>query len=162
MLAVAWPVSWVLFLPIVLLEASIAHRTLRSSWPTSLKLAGAANLLSTLLGIPLAWLGVLALQLAVMATLPPLRSPWILVPLYAAWLPPMTAARPWLIPLAAAALCVPCFLVSVWIEGKVALGFKGFDPVEVRRWAWRANLCSYGLLVPGLLVMALLQALHLS
>ena len=85
-----------------------------------------------------------------------------MAPFYVLWLPPLADSQRWLQPLISAGLCVPLLFASVWIEKMVALRFSGLTPESVRSWAWRANLLFYGLLVGGLLVMALIQGLHRS
>src|SRR5260370_1208577 len=63
MLVFVWPASWILLVPIVLVEAVIARRILALPPARCLKISFVANLVSTMVGIPLAWLAALLLEL---------------------------------------------------------------------------------------------------
>ncbi|HET7292003.1 MAG TPA: hypothetical protein VFM88_06240 [Vicinamibacteria bacterium] len=57
-------------------------------------------------------------------------------------------------------LCVPCFLVSVWVEMRVARWLVPADRrTRCRRWSVEANMASY-LMIAGVL-LALLTAIEL-
>ena len=163
MLGYAWPVAWILLIPVIVLEALVARRILRASWSSSLKIAGLSNFISTLAGIPLAWGAALlvAMVASSLRTVLPRSIPrWTLFPFYAAWLPPLADRQLWLLPAAGALLCIPFFLASVWIERRVAQRFAGFQSTDIRRWAWRANLVSYSLIAGGLAITALIVGLR--
>jgi hypothetical protein len=55
MLAVVWPLSWLLLIPVIAIEAVVAYRLLGNDWRKSFKISAIANLVSTLVGIPLVW-----------------------------------------------------------------------------------------------------------
>ena len=63
MLFVVWPPLVLLLLPVIAIEASCAHRVLGLDWRRALSVSGRANLISTLLGVPLAWLLIVLLGL---------------------------------------------------------------------------------------------------
>lgn len=158
LLTVTWPGAWVLLVPVVVVEALVARWVLRLPWGRSALLAGAANLVSTAIAVPLSWLlpflpfflaGSLAHELW------PALTRFFVKLLYPFWLPPMADSQRWLIPLCAAFLCVPAFFASVWIERWVADRLLRETAAELRgRWAWRANIVSYAAIVIGLLVVA--------
>jgi hypothetical protein len=52
--AVIWPAAWVLLIPVILIEAAVAVPTLGLRYGAGLRMSGAANLISTLFGVPLA------------------------------------------------------------------------------------------------------------
>jgi hypothetical protein len=167
MLAVMWPLSWLAFPIIVVLEAVVAKHVLALSKKDSFLLALSANAWSTLIGIPLTWAALVVVEmLAILAvsllgaTMPapgPIGRV-IAAPFFAAWLPPLGGAeRRWWVYGAAAFLCLPFFFASVHIETKVAS--RWVPEVDARRWAQRANALTYGLAVLGLLVS---MALSLS
>ena len=158
MITYAWPAAWLLLVPVVLLEAVVARRTLHTTWRRALVVAAASNLVSTLVGIPLAWGGVLLAGSLVREITPRAIHGWVMKPFHAAWLPALPDHLPWLLPAAGATLCVPFFFASVLVELLVARRFAGFAPADVGRWAWRANLLSYALIVAGLVAVAV--ALH--
>ncbi len=150
MLAVVWPASWILLFPVILLEAAVGRRVLRVSWKQALVVAAKANALSTLVGLPLTWLGLVILEMFVSGRAFGLDIPGrriLAVTVQSPWLLPYEHDLYWMIPAAAAALCVPFFFMSVAVEYLVA---RYSVPPEQRRavgaWAWLANLASYGLI----------------
>jgi hypothetical protein len=157
MLAYAWPVAWLLLIPVILLEALVARRILRAGWSSALKITGLSNFVSTLIGIPLAWAAVLLIGTVVHGVVPRPLDRWAITPFYAAWLPPLSERHPWLFPASGALLCIPFLFASVWIERIVAQRFAGFQPTDIRCWAWRANLLSYSLIAAGLIIAAALM-----
>lgn len=52
MLVVAWPTAWILFVPVVLVEALVARKMLSLSARDALKLSLVANTWSTLSAFP--------------------------------------------------------------------------------------------------------------
>lgn len=76
MLALIWPASWILFMPIVLVEGAVARRVFGVAWPRAIRLAAGANAVSTLAGIPATWLFLLALEFAVGYVVPVTRPAW--------------------------------------------------------------------------------------
>ena len=151
MLALAWPVQWLALIPIVLLESEIARRALgvpfvRLIWPV-----GKANLLSTLVGIPLAWAAMLVPELIVafgMSLVPnttkiPDYVSYALFPFMAAWV----GDSAWQIFFAFAILTVPFCAISIYIEEKV-LRRALTDQVlpVIHALTIRANIFSYVLL----------------
>ena len=162
MLVVVWPASWLLFVPIVLVEAFVGARVLSLSYWRALKMVSLANLTSTLVGIPLTWLVLCMVRMLypgnVIGEEASLRN--VLVAAIASpWLDPAAFQSRWMIPTAALALCVPFFFVSVWMEGSVV---RRFAPESVSdrafRWSWRANLATYVPIGVGLLVAVCIAA----
>lgn len=131
---------------------------------SALSLTAWANLLSTLVGIPLTWIVLLIVQgvfgLTMGTAFPGWPSNLLRVILFPAWFPPgANRQTPWLIPAAALALCVPFFLMSVsWEGGFMRDSLRDRTPQDDRRWAWRAHLLTYGLIVAGLVVVVFLAA----
>lgn len=163
MLAVLWPLSWFAFPIIVLIEAIVAKYVLELSAKDSLLLALSANAWSTFIGIPLAWLACLVVEIfaGVLFGAAGLRPNGIgqllAAPFFAAWLPPFGGAeKTWWVYAAAALLCVPSFLASVYIETRVAS--RRVPEESARRWARRANGLTYGLAVLALVVAAVVSA----
>jgi len=151
MLALLWPASWVLFIPIVVIEAWVARRIVELDWQTSLKKAGIANAVSTLVGIPLTWgvLGVIEIILSQGGRaygINTLSGKLIAVTLQAPWLIPYESDLNWMIPSASIFLLIPFFFASVFIERWV-FGWKSqLDKAKIKTWSWKANLLTYGLL----------------
>jgi hypothetical protein len=156
MIALLWPASWVLLLPIILVEAHVAKRVLALQRGTALRMSAKANLVSTLAGIPLTWLVLFLLEVLALSsgiagdgrTRPSPLVASLLLPLMA----PMgvrmfpSEDQDWDPVAAAMWLCAMFFLVSVWLEARVVAWRSGISIVDARRWSWRANLASYGIM----------------
>ena len=165
MLALVWPASWGLLVPIVLAEALVAVRVLGLSFGRSLKLAGVANLVSTLVGIPLTWFGValvfgsLSSRVDMQAANGGLGADLYYLLLMPCWINPRPES--WMVVAATIILCVPFFFVSVWVEAAVVrLLAPEVASGQVKRWAWRANGITYGcicILLAGMLVFLLVR-----
>lgn len=164
MLALVWPASWALLIPIVVIEGAIARSYLGVSWRRSLGVSGAANFVSTLLGIPMTWgLGVVAESLVAAAFVHLGRdrsahpSELATAILMAPWLG--SNGTTWMVVVASIVLCIPFFFASVWIEFLVANAvLREIETAGVKGWAWRANAASYGgivVLLLGLLAWTL-------
>jgi hypothetical protein len=156
MLAVVWPLSWAAFLPIVLIEAYMALRMFGLRFGDAFKLAAKANAWSTLAGIPATWL-LLALYGflggPLFEALRPISQPAayvVILPVLIAW---PFGSRPSTIYLAAAGLCVPFYLMSVWVEARSAR--SRLPAPDAKRWARWANAVTYGLSIVVLAIAAL-------
>src|SRR5262249_42902749 len=117
MLAVVWPASWVLLLIVIPLEAAVPIRSPSVRYHKPLKVAAAVNLVSTLAGVPLTWGLLVCLQMlggggAAWGIETP-RQKLLAVTLQSPWLIPYEQNLDWMIPAAAAVLCLPFFFMSV-------------------------------------------------
>lgn len=158
MIFVHWPLMLCALLPVILLEALLIRRWLVLSFRDAFVGVGKANVLSTLVGVPLAWLAMFVLELAVMLPfgLVAETSEWqsagpvweiLGFLLSVAWLPPAEDYLHWMVPAAVALLLVPCFFLSVLLERSSCLrSWPAAEPARVRRGVFAANLASYALL----------------
>lgn len=161
MLAVVWPSSWVLFIPVCLVEAAVAHRIMHLPVVESVKLAVIANAWSTFVGIPVTWLALFLVELvggAAVALTGVELGPagMILAPLGAPWLGP--GARQWHVYGAAALLCIPFMLVSIHVERWSAS--KRVPAERARRWARAANTVTYLPIIVTLVGLAVSHCLQ--
>jgi hypothetical protein len=158
MIFVQWPLMLGALIPVVIVEALLIRRWVPLSYRDAFVGTTKANLLSTLAGIPLAWLAMFVVEISVMFPVAfaadkwhwNLNSPFFQIVgflLGIAWLGPGGDEGYWLVPLAAALLLIPSFYVSVWLECFVCLrAWPGSEAVLVRRGVYRANMASYFLL----------------
>lgn len=156
MLAFAWPAAWASLPVVVLLEGVAAHRLLALSFKDSLWLSLRANAWSTLIGIPIGWAAMLALEFLmalVLTALPrgfltgsPLR--FLVAPFYAAWIPPTRDV--WPLFAAGLLLCFPFYALSVRLEARIAESVVP-KPAALR-WARAGNRITYGLFAAGCLI----------
>jgi hypothetical protein len=145
-------------IPVIGIETFVVHRYTALSIRKDLLGITEANIVSTLVGVPIAWLGAFAIELALLLPLDFAAVHWTWlenslllqvtnVILGAAWLGPVDPKSEWIIYIAAAILLIPCFFVSVLIERWVCRRvWSRTDPAIVRRSVWRANICSYAAL----------------
>ena len=154
MIALYLPPAWFALLPIILIEAAYGVRHLKIPLRRALLAQAAANSVSTLLGIPVAWILIVLAQVFVLgdlvriapwlANLPQLMTPII----SAAWLLPGDEKIPWMIPVAILVLTVLFYGMSVALEDVVVRRFFPELPAaSVRDWVVGANGLSYGFLL---------------
>jgi hypothetical protein len=159
MLALIWPASWILFIPIVAIEAWIAWRLVGLTVRRSVLASAAANAVSTLVGIPLVWGLLVLIELFAVpkgGQALGIDSFWhrvYAVTVQAAWLIPYESELHWMVPLAAIVLLVPFFFASVFLERMVFRRFCRSSPELARRWSWVANGVSYCFMLSGLVVV---------
>jgi len=169
MLAVVWPVSWCLLIPVILVEGYIAKRILHLTWTRSLTVSTKANIASTMMGIPITWLLLFGIQLLITDGgngygMHSFSHKLASVTIQAPWLAPFQepgSARftfgthlSWMKVAAALTLSVPFFITSVWAEFLVAKKSLEEDHRSMAlRWSMIANLATYGF-VAGVLAVA--------
>lgn len=152
MIIIFWPLLCLLFIPIIFIEYGVMKRRTHALspspplfWPLVV-----ANLFSALIGIPLTWVVLVALEIGGAL----LFSQWgldlnnvgsYIWPLTAPWLYPNTLQHQWMIVAALLILLIPFYFISAWTEGRILAWMtknKGDKPL-IRKAAWRANLYSY-------------------
>lgn len=162
MIVIMWPIFWLALLPIILIEAFAMKAQLQGiTFTNLLKAVTAANLISTLVGIPFVWGTMVAIELMVPGggspydSLGPFWQYFLGVTLQAAWLIPYEDQFYWMIPTAFMVLLVPCFYMSYMSERIVNLSMlegKGAENEYIGKATFKANCYSYGfLLLLGLL-----------
>lgn len=155
----------VMALPVVIaVETWLCRRWLAVSWKQAWLSTGIANLLSTLVGFPILWIALVAVQMLVGGGgVPQVAEPWYSVysvTVQSPWLLPDEDSLYWMIPTAGMVLLIPAFFVTVLIERWVYRRTFRESPhvAEVTSATWRMHFVSYGLLFLagfGLLVSSL-------
>lgn len=138
------PVLAIAFVPIVAIEATLVTwlcnvRVGRAFWTVAL-----ANLVSTVVGVPLTWLALVLLQMltggggahGVGLQAVTWQAPWLI---------PYEESLHWMIPAAGMFLCVPFYLTSALVEMLVLRPLLK-DGTGIARGVWIANGATYGLL----------------
>jgi hypothetical protein len=159
MIFVQWPLMLGALIPVIIVEALLIRRWVQISYREAFIGVTKANILSTLVGFPLAWLAMFVVEMGVLMPLGAAAYKWhwhfldspffqiIGFVIGIAWLGPVNHTGYWLVPLAAALLLIPSFYVSVWLESKVCRWtWPNIDSAVVRRGVFRANLASYTVL----------------
>jgi hypothetical protein len=154
MIFVQWPLALVGLVPVIVIEAFIIRRSLAVPTGRAFAAATKANLISTLAGVPLAWLmtllvgGITVVPVIFAADKWHWNMPSPLFEVFSfvfgvAWIFPPDG-KAWLIPLAAALLLVPTYFISVWIERPLyRRSLQGADAVCLDSAVRRANMFSY-------------------
>lgn len=151
MLVVTLPAMLVGLIPIVIVETVVLVSRLRSSVAKTAALTAAANVLTTIVGVPATWALLALLQMvtgggSAYGIDTPLQK-MLAVTWQAPWLIPYEADLGWMIPAAMLVLLVPFFFASWAIEAAiVSLRFRPFWGPSIRAAVWRANVVSYALL----------------
>ena len=165
MIFVQWPLMGYALAPVVVVEILVFRRVLHLGYKPALLGSALANILSTLVGVPISWGVAYALERGIFQALPkgwlkyiyqrpPLEI--LLFPFSAAWLGPVQPPSYWLVPCAAGVLLVPCFFLSVWLERLVCRRVWGeISRNHVKSAVYLANLFSYGLLFLAACIWAL-------
>lgn len=158
MIFIHWPLMFSALVPVIILEALLIRRWVPLSTREAFIGVGKANVFSTLVGVPLAWLMMLLLEFAVLLPVAFAADKWkieINSPVLevlgflisVAWLVPAEEYLHWMVPVAVGLLLVPCFYVSVFLERRSCLRtWTSADPVRIRQGVFKANLASYALL----------------
>jgi hypothetical protein len=160
-LAAFWPSSSFAFVPIVLVEAWVAHRVLHAPPGRCIRLSLTANAWSTFVGVPIGLVVLALLRVIAGAVFESVRAgqdgilPLGLSHPAVAWI--ITASGIWGPILAFIVLCGGSFALSVWIEAAAAREYFSLSHEQAAAWARAANLVSYGL---GLLLVAILVAVE--
>ncbi|MCK9604313.1 MAG: hypothetical protein M0R66_08155 [Candidatus Omnitrophica bacterium] len=151
MIFLTFPSMILALIPIVLIEAGIFTWLLRIKYRQTILPSLFGNLASTIIGIPLSWLLMVAVQLITGGGrafgLSTLLGKIISVTWQAAWLIPYESDLWWMIPVAAAVGLIPAYFISVLIEFWIVKKyFKDKDRLEIKGAVVRANQVTYGLL----------------
>ena len=161
MLAIAWPGMGVALLPVIALEAFVLLRMLCLPARRAILVSAVANAVSTLLGIPMTWVALVAMQMLTPGgggtgpDIGTLTGKVFAVTVQAPWLIPYDSELYWMMPAAALVLLVPFFFASWGIEYLVARRMlRDIGPPAVNKAVFVANLISYVLL--ALIVLAAL------
>lgn len=146
MLMVHVPIMVLAMAPVVFIEAWWISRHGRTAFRALLGPVFRANLVSTLLGVPLTWFVLVLIQMSAGAG-GYLKNPIAEVTLQAPWLTP-ERYNGWKIPAAAAALCPFFYAVSAWSEWLVLRPtLRKLEIQHGTRAVWMANALTYGLIL---------------
>jgi hypothetical protein len=166
MIFITLPGMVLLLIPIVVAEAFFVIRRTSLQKAKVLWATTIANVISTILGVPLTWGALFLCEIAVWMGLARYTtvgsSSWntpisqiVGTILSAPWIAPADDSGSWAVPLAALVLLLPFFFVSVWVEQRVMEHFLPVTTAAVapsnevnekvlRRAVRGPNLLSYG------------------
>lgn len=164
MIFLTWPAMLMLLIPVIFVEGLLCRKWLGLTTWQALKSNAVSNLASTLIGIPVAWAAMLAVEFGVFGVIAlvdrsnaiqnwnsPLAN-LIFVLVSSAWLGP--TEKQWVVPVATLVLLIPFFFASYWIEYLVVRRMvgrpDGEDPnlsyPRIRTAVRNANLVTYAVM----------------
>jgi hypothetical protein len=158
MLFIQMPAMFFALVPVIVIEALFVRSRLALPRREAFATVTAANLLSTIVGIPIAWFIMVVSQLSLETTFRRLATHFhgdLHSPLWRtyemlttfAWLDPDEANLYWMVPIASALLLIPSYFASVWLERPVCRSsWRHIAPATVSAVVTRANRLSYAAL----------------
>lgn len=128
MIFISWPLMIVGLIPVIVIEWLVACRLFKSmSQVRLLQLVALANLITTLIGIPITWAMLVTIQLLTDGGgYLPIQTPFeqfVMILRQSAWILPYREELIWMIPSAQLVLLVPFLLTSYWIEKRIILNY---------------------------------------
>ncbi len=166
MLAIVWPMFWFAIIPIILIEWAV-FKKMHQDFPSGklLRVTSLSNIISTIIGIPMAWLCLLLVEYNIPGSgsgFPAFDGFWqffLKLTAGVVWLLPDygefgSPTYYWEIPLAFNVLLIPCFFMSYWIEAFVSAALLKTKYQNIKKAVWKGNIYSYAfLLLLGLLFL---------
>ena len=148
MVFLTYPAMLVALVPVILLEAVVFQRRLLLGYKQVAWRVGVANAVSTVIGFPLTWILMVALQMLTRGGYAYGISTWwskvLAVTWQSPWLIPYEQELYWMVPTAALVGLIPAFFASVFIEGHILKRLlKTTDAATTWQLTWRANRLSY-------------------
>jgi hypothetical protein len=153
MIVIAWPAAWLLLIPIVLFEAFLAHKIIHVDFKKAIKISSIANIVSTLIGMPITWVILVAAQMGLGGgtgfPLDTLGQQIYSAIVQSAWLIPYTNTPTWMPILSVIFLTLMFGLTSIWTEYLAAKIFTGktIDKKLLFKWSLIGNGFSYGAII---------------
>jgi hypothetical protein len=158
MLFVVWPIFLTALIPVILIESLVFRLKMQDlKWKSIISSVGVANIVSTLLGVPVTWILLVAFELIAPGgggTYPGLNDiarGILSVTLQAPWLLPDESQFYWMIPCAFLFLMIFFFIMSIfserWIISKMLKKSYSIDTHKVDKVTFRANAYSYLFLI---------------
>lgn len=159
-----WPAMFFMFIPVLTIEFIVFVCCLPVAWGRALYAATACNVVSTIIGVPLAsvsaaFVGQILYFIGKFLGIREVGEPWrsILRLIANTYLSSVRTTH-WITPASMLLWLVPCFFITVFIERLVCSDILDtLDKTTVRKCVCRANLYSYTLLF-SLCIFALLLA----
>lgn len=150
MLVLAWPAQGLAFVPVVAIESLLIAHAIGTTIKAQFKPVVVANLISTIVGVPLAWLGMLALEGGVaglvfgllpesVANLPAMQ--YVLFPFMSAWIGGSSKLE---FQAAFVVLSIPFCAISIYTEFRfLRVGVASHSIPNLKRAVTLANVLTY-------------------
>ena len=151
MIALTLPGMLIVLAPIITVESYLLVRSLQIGMWRSMKVMTIANVVSTIIGMPVTWVLLVLMELMTSGGraygMDTLFKRFLAVTWQAAWLIPYEEELHWMIPAATLVLLVPFFFASWFVEYQVAKALlREVSADAVKKAVLQANVASYGLL----------------
>ena len=152
MLVLVMPIFALSIIPIVIIEAIYMQRVLSIPTRVAGRASLMANLVSTLVGIPMTWILLVILQFFTGGDkaygLDSTLGKIIAVTWQAPWLIPYEENFNWMLPIAGIVLLIPFYFASWWSEYLTCEKLlHGIPSVTLKKCMRNANMITYGLMI---------------
>jgi hypothetical protein len=157
MLFVQMPAMAAALVPIIAIEALFIRPRLAISYREALTGTSIANVVSTIIGIPVAWFVLVVPEMCFESRIykftdrlhefsSPLSMTFEMLATFP-WLAPDEARLYWMVPVASALLLLPSYFASIWLERPICRrAWRHVDSSATRRAVTHANQLSYAAL----------------
>jgi hypothetical protein len=159
MIALVYPGMGIMLVPVIVIELLVLRRRLEMPIRRLIAMTTVSNAVSTVAGVPLTWLALVALQGVTGGGGPAgpsfetIAGKVLAVTWQAPWMMPYEADMYWMVPVATLVLLVPFFFASWLIEYWVSRLFaRETDKKTLNRAVLAANLVSYAFLAGVVLI----------
>jgi len=143
MLPVTYPLILLYLVPVIAIETVYIRQHMHSRWLNTIAATAGANTLTMLLGYPMIWILLTALEFHSTELLNQTHSAALVTALTAAW-PTPAYGDPWAVPIAFLLLLVPAFLLSAFVEGILLSRLHWLrSERSSTRTVWISNVFSY-------------------
>ncbi len=161
MIILIMPTLALSIIPIIIIETIYISKKLSLSKKIAGKAVTISNVVSTIVGIPLTWILLVAIQIFTGGGssygMDTALGKIIAVTWQAPWLIPHESQLHWMVPVSGLVLMIPFFFVSWWSEYFITKKIlKDIDLKEIKRYVRNANLITYGLLSLWPIIMLLI------
>ncbi|HED06240.1 MAG TPA: hypothetical protein ENI61_06115 [Ignavibacteria bacterium] len=161
MIILIMPTLALSIIPIIIIETIYISKKLSLSKKIAGKAVTISNVVSTIVGIPLTWILLVAIQIFTGGGssygMDTALGKIIAVTWQAPWLIPHESQLHWMVPVSGLVLMIPFFFVSWWSEYFITNKIlKDIDLKEIKRYVRNANLITYGLLSLWPIIMLLI------
>jgi len=148
MIFISLPYMAIGLLPVVLIETMVFRKIFNLTYKKSVWTVAISNLVSTLIGIPIAWIVLVLFEILTMGSraygIDSIFKKFLAVTWQAPWLIPYEKELYWMIPSASLVLLIPFFFASwkveFWVMEKY---FPEIKVSELKSAEWKMNLFSY-------------------
>lgn len=143
----SYPIFLLAAVPIIIIESALYARLLQTAYREVLRPVAVSNLVSIVIGIPIAWLLQLAIQYIALG-IPPKTGHTAVILILGSAVIPGSGIGEWIVTAAAIVQLLPAYFISVFMEYNIVAGyFRMFERTEIQHAVWEVNFTSYSIML---------------